>query len=176
LAVNSHQAPRRTDRLSLQLASWTNGLMPEATMLGSFRAIKSGLVVLATSAMLAVTPTLSHAATGSVRITISRTGFIFGGGSGTLHFEGKRYALRVGGVSVGPLGAPSVDLVGRAYHMRTAASIHGRYSAVVADAASPGGARLVRLQNWQGVVLKLRGRRGVKPSVDLSGLEISLRQ
>lgn len=71
-------------------------------MLGSFPAIKSGLAVLAMSAMLAVTPTLSYAATGSVRITISRTGFIFGGGSGTLHFEGKRYALRVGGVSGGP--------------------------------------------------------------------------
>ena len=143
-------------------------------MLVSFRAIKFGLAVLATSAMLAITPTLSHAATGSVRITIGRTGFIFGGGSGTLHFEGKRYALRVGGVSVGPLGARSVDLVGRAYHMRTAASIHGRYSALVSDATT-GGPRVVRLQNWHGVVLELRGQRGVKPSIDLSGLEISLR-
>lgn len=145
-------------------------------MLCSFRSIKSVLAVLATSAMLAVTSTLSHAATGSVRITISRTGFIFGGGSGTLHFQGKRYSLRVGGVSVGPFGAPQVDLVGRAHHMRTAASIHGIYSAVPADAASTGGPRVVvRLQNWHGVVLELRGRRGVKPSVDLSGLEISLR-
>ena len=144
-------------------------------MLDSFRAIKFGLAMLAVAAMLAVTPTLSHAATGSVRITISRTGFIFGGGSGTLHLQGKRYPLRVGGVSVGPFGAPRVDLVGRAYHMRTAASIHGIYSAVPADAASPGGPRVVRLQNWHGVVLELRGRQGVKPSVDLTGLEISLR-
>ena len=141
-------------------------------MLGSFRAIKFGLAMLAVAAMLAVTPTLSHAATSSVRITISRTGFIFGGGSGTLHFQGKRYPLRVGGVSVGPFGAPRVDLVGRAYHMRTAASIHGIYSAVPADAGRPG---VIRLQNWHGVVLELRGRQGVKPSVELTGLEISLR-
>jgi hypothetical protein len=147
-------------------------LVPEATMLGSFRAIKFGLVMLAVAAMLAVTPTLSLAATGSVRITVSRTGFIFGGGSGTLHFQGKRYSLRVGGVSAGPFGAPQIDLVGRAYHMRTAASIHGIYSAVPADAGRPG---VIRLQNWHGVVLVLRGRQGVKPSVDLSGLEISLR-
>jgi len=147
-------------------------LVPEATMLGSFRAIKFGSVMLAVAAMLAVTPTLSLAATGSVRITVSRTGFIFGGGSGTLHFQGKRYSLRVGGVSVGPFGAPRVDLVGRAYHMRTAASIHGIYSAVPADAGRPG---VIRLQNWHGIVLVLRGRHGVKPSVDLSGLEISLR-
>jgi hypothetical protein len=81
--------------------------------------------------------------------------------------------LRVGGVSVGPFGAPRVDLFGRAYNMRTAASIHGTYSAVIADAAS--GARVVRLQNSQGVVLELRGRGGIKPSVDLNGLQISLR-
>ncbi len=141
-------------------------------MLDSFRATKFGLAMLAVAAMLAVTPTLSHAATGSVRITISRTGFIFGGGSGTLHFQGKRYPLRVGRVSVGPFGAPRVDLVGRAYHMRAAASIHGIYSAALADAGRPG---VIRLQNWHGVVLVLRGRQGVKPSVDLSGLEISLR-
>ena len=90
-------------------------------MLGSTRAVKFGLAALAAT-ILAGAPTLSHAAIGSVRITINRIGFIVGGGSGTLHFQGKRYSLRVGGVSVGPVGAPRVDLVGRAYHMRTAAA------------------------------------------------------
>jgi hypothetical protein len=137
------------------------------------RAAKFGLAVLVTSAVLALLPTQSHAATGSIRIIISRTNFIFGGGSGTLHFQGKRYDLGVGGVSVGPFGAPQVDLVGRAYHMRTAASIHGIYSIVAASTATRPG--VVRLQNWHGVILELRGRRGVKPSVDLSGLQISLR-
>jgi hypothetical protein len=142
-------------------------------MLGSFRAKKFGLAVLTASAILAGTATLSHAATGSVRIIINRAGFIVGGGSGTLHFQGRNYPLRVGGVSVGPFGAPRVDLFGRAYNMRTAASIHGIYSATIADAAS--GARVVRLRNGQGVVLELRGRRGVKPTVELNGLQISLR-
>jgi len=137
----------------------------------SFRTIKFGLAVV-TMAILAGAPTLSHASTGSVRIIINRVGFIVGGGSGTLHFQGKRYELRVGGVSVGPFGAPRVDLVGRAYHMRTAGSIHGIYSVVANGAGRPG---IVQLQNWHGVILKLRGRRGVEPSVDLSGLEIFLR-
>jgi hypothetical protein len=56
--------------------------------------------------------------------------------------------------------------------MRTAGSIHGIYSVVANGAGRPG---IVQLQNWNGVILKLRGRRGVKPSVDLSGLEIFLR-
>jgi hypothetical protein len=141
-------------------------------MLGSSRAIKFGLAVLAASAILAGTPTRSHAAAGSVRIIINRTAFIVSGGSGTLHFQGKRYSLRVGGVSVGPFGASRVDLVGRAYHMRTAASIHGIYSTVSAVEGRPG---TIRLQNWHGVVLELRGRGGIKPSVDLSGLEITRR-
>lgn len=117
--------------------------------------------------------TTSNAATGSVRIIISRTGFIFGNGSGTLHFQGKRYPLVVGGVSAGPFGASRVDLVGRAYNLRSAGTIHGVYSAVIGSAAS--GAKVVRLQNWHGVVLELRGRRGVKPAVEMSGLQISLR-
>lgn len=142
-------------------------------MLGSIRVIKFCSAILAVSALLACIPTPLLAATGSLRIIISRTNFIFGGGSGTLHLQGKRYGLRVGGVSVGPFGAPQVDLVGRAYNMRSAASIHGIYSVVAPDAATRPGT--VRLQNWHGVLLELRGQRGVKPSVDLSGLDISLR-
>jgi hypothetical protein len=148
------------------------GLARGALVLRSVRTFAFGLV-LAAAAIAAEAASPSHAATGSVRITISRGQFIFGNGSGTLHFQNRRYPLRVGGVSVGPVGAAGVDLFGRAYHMRTAASIHGTYSAVVTNAAS--GAKIVRLQNWQGVVLELRGRSGVKPSVDLNGLQISLR-
>jgi hypothetical protein len=127
------------------------------------------LAVLA-AVMLAVAPTPSHAATGSVRIIITRVGFVTGGGSGTLHFQGKRYGLRISGVGAGPLGAARVDLVGRAYNLRTAGSIHGVYSTVAAD-----GAGIVRLRNFHGVVLDLRGRQGVQPSVDLNGMAISLR-
>lgn len=100
-----------------------------------------------------------------------RFDFVVGGGSGTLRLLGERYPLRVGGVSAGPFGATRVDLVGRAYNMRTAANIHGIYS-TVAESGRPG---TFRLRNWQGVVLELRGREGVKPSVDLNGLQISLR-
>ncbi len=139
-------------------------------MLRFFRAMKFALAILAAVAMLAGAPTPSHAATGSVRIIITRLGFVTGGGSGTLHFQGKRYGLRVSGVGAGPFGAARVDLVGRAYNMRTAGSIHGVYSTVAAD-----GAGIVRLRNFHGVVLDLRGRQGVQPSVDLNGMAISLR-
>ena len=139
-------------------------------MLSSFRAVKFALASLVAAAMLAAAPTPSHGATGSVRIVITRVGFVVGGGGGTLHFQGKRYPLRVSGVGAGPFGAARADLVGRAYNMRAAGSIHGVYSTVAAD-----GAGLVRLRNSHGVVLQLRGRQGVNPSVDLNGMAISLR-
>jgi hypothetical protein len=129
------------------------------------RTMKLGLATLALAAMLVWTPLEANAATGSIRITITRAQFVVGGGGGTLRL------LRVGGVSAGPFGAARVDLVGRAYNMRTAANIHGIY-ATIAETGQPG---TFRLRNWQGVVLELRGRQGIKPSVDLNGLQISLR-
>jgi len=142
-------------------------------MFGWLRVIKFCSTILAASALLACLSTPLLAATGSVRLIITRTNFIFGGGSGTLHLHGKRYELRVGGISIGPFGAPRADLVGRAYSLRSAASIHGIYSVVTTGGTGRPGT--VRLQNWQGVILELRGRQGVNPSFDLSGLDITLR-
>ena len=133
--------------------------------------IKFGFAALAATAMLAWMSNDSCAATGEIRITTTRAQFLVGSGSGTLWLYGKRYQLRVGGVSAGPFGATRIDLLGRAYNMRNAASIHGIYSTV----PETGRAGTFRLRNWHGVVLELRGRQGVKPSVDLNGLNISLR-
>jgi len=138
--------------------------------------LAAGLV--AAAVVLAGVPTPSHAETGSVRITITRAGFIFGvgGGSGTLTLHGHSYPLSVGGVSVGTFGASRADLVGRAYHLRTAADIAGTYTAVSAGVAVAGGARTARLRNSNGVVLELRGRQvGLELSIDLSGMVVSLR-
>ena len=133
--------------------------------------MKSAGAALALASVLACMPAAAKAATGSIRITITRTQFIVGGGDGTLHFQGGRYPLRVGGVSLGPFGATRVDLVGRAYNLQNAANIHRIYS-TIPETGRPG---TFRLRDWQGVVLELRGRQGAKPPVDLSGLQISLR-
>lgn len=130
-----------------------------------------GMAALALATTLAWMPGQAGAATGSIRITITRAQFVVGGGSGTLRLLGERYPLRIGGVSTGPFGAPRVDLVGRAYNLRSAANIHGIYS-TIPETGRPG---TFRLRNWQGVGLELRGRQGVKPSVDLNGLQITLR-
>ena len=150
----------------------------EAVMRGRFHAIKFGLAILTVVLMMAGASPPSHAQTGSVRIVISRVGLIVGPSvsSGTLHFQGKRYALRIGGISIGAFGAGRAALNGRAFHLRTAASIHGVYSAVSAIGAVADGSRTVRLQNSLGIVLVLRGRQSdPEVFVDPRGMDVSLR-
>jgi hypothetical protein len=132
------------------------------------------LAAMLTSAL--VTP--GWAATGAVYGEIARAGFIVGvGGRGTLVFQGRRYPLRVGGLSFGAtIGASKADLVGRAYNLRRASNIASTYTAVGAGAAAGGGASTIQLQNAKGVVLDLRSRTiGLELNVNVSGLEISQR-
>jgi len=147
-------------------------------MSGIFRTMKYGAVALVTAVMLFVAASPSDAATGSVRFTVTRAGFIVGvgGGSGTLRFANRSYPLSVGGISVGTLGVSSADLVGRAYHLRRPEDIVGTYTAIGAGLAVAGGARVARLRNANGVVLELRGRQiGFEVAIDLSGMNVSMR-
>jgi hypothetical protein len=147
-------------------------------MFGFSRAIKFGSALLLGAMMLAGVPLPSHAENGSIRMRITKVGFIVGvgGGSGVLTFKGRQYRLSIGGVSAGTIGAAGADLVGTAMNLRTAADIAGTYSAASAGLAVAGGAKVVTLQNSNGVVLQLSGRQvGFEASLSLSGLNISLR-
>jgi hypothetical protein len=142
------------------------------------RVTKFGLALLVGVPILASSPSLSYAENGSVRLKITKVGFIVGvgGGSGTLTFKGKQYRLRIGGVSAGTIGVSGMDLVGTATNLKTAADIAGNYSAASAGLAVAGGAKVATLQNSNGVVMQLQGRQvGFEASVALSGLTISLR-
>jgi hypothetical protein len=127
--------------------------------------------------MLTGAPSQSYAENGSVRLKITKVGFIVGvgGGSGTLTFKGKHYRLSIGGVSAGTIGVAGADLVGTASNLRTAADIAGSYSAASAGIAVAGGGKVATLQNSNGVVLQLHGRQvGFEASLSLSGLTISM--
>jgi hypothetical protein len=128
--------------------------------------------------MLVGAPAPSQAASGSVRLTATKAGFIVGvgGGSGTLRFGGRTYPLSVGGVSFGTFGASTANLTGTASNMRRASDIAGTYTAVSASAAFVGGVRVATLRNANGVVLRLRGPQvGLEASLDLSGMTLALR-
>ena len=147
-------------------------------MISLFHATRSFAAIMVAVVMLTSAPSRSFAETGSVRIKITKVGFIVGvgGGSGTLTFRGHHYRLSIGGVSAGTIGVAGADLVGTASNLRTAADIAGTYSALSAGVAVAGGAKAVTLQNSNGVVLTLHGRQvGFEASLSVSGLTISLR-
>jgi hypothetical protein len=137
---------------------------------------------LALAFSIAAVPALvltAQAGTGSVGIQIYKAGFIVGvsGGSGTLRFGGKDYALKIGGVSLGAtIGASKAELIGTAENINKPSDIAGTYTAVQAGLAAAGGAKTTQLKNSKGVILKLKGKQvGLEFSLDLSGMQISLK-
>ena len=146
-------------------------------MLSLFRATKFCAAITVAAIILTGATSQSYAETGSVRLKITKVGFIVGvgGGSGILTFKGRHYRLSIGGVSAGTIGVAGMDLVGTASNLRTAADIAGTYSALAAGVAVAGGAKVATLQNSNGVVLQLQGRQvGFSASLSVSGLTISL--
>lgn len=141
------------------------------------RGICAGIFV--TSMLIAGPATLDRAiaGTGAVQLTVSKAGFIVGvgGGSGVLKFHGKRYPLRIGGVSAGTIGIVQANVVGTVRNINRPQDIAGVYTAVSAGVALAGGAKVATLRNEKGVVLDLSGKQaGFELSLNLSGLTVSL--
>lgn len=135
----------------------------------------------ATAQTAAATPTVAAAAaqttTGKVRLRFVNAGFIvgIGGGEGVLTFRGRTFPLRIGGLSVGTFGASGGTLVGRALNVRSPADVAGSYAAIGAGVAIAGGARIIRMQNSNGVILELKGAQvGFEANVGMSGFSLSL--
>ena len=121
----------------------------------------------------------AYADSGTITLTIYKGGWFIGGegGSGTLSFQGRRYPLSVGGVSVGLVfGGSKTVLHGTVSHIQRPSDVAGVYGAGGAGAALGAGARAIVLTNNKGAVLQLQGRQiGLMANADLSGLAISMK-
>jgi hypothetical protein len=121
----------------------------------------------------------TRADSGSVELTIYKAGWILGGsgGSGTLYFHGRRYALSTGGLDYGLVfGGSKTELHGRVSNINRPSDVAGVYGAAGAGLAIGKGARAIVLTNQKGAVLELTGKQvGLLANVDLSGLAITLK-
>lgn len=121
----------------------------------------------------------SRADSGSVSLTIYKAGWIIGGsgGSGTLYFHGRAYALSTGGIDYGLVfGGSKAQLHGRVRNIYRPSDVAGVYGAAGAGLAVGTGARAIVLTNQKGAVLELTGRQvGLLANMDLSGLAITLK-
>ena len=135
-------------------------------------------VLFALLAVVGLSPA-SHADSGTVTLTIYKAGWIIGGsgGSGSLNFQGRRYALSTGGLDYGLVfGGSKTVLRGRVSNIYRPSDVAGVYGAAGAGLAVGTGARGIVLTNQKGAVLELTGRQvGLLANVDLSGLAITLK-
>jgi hypothetical protein len=98
-------------------------------------------------------------------------------GSGTLHFQGKSYPLKVSGLSVAAVGVKKFDARGNVYHLKQAADIEGDYSAVTGSLTVGVGKGGIEMKNDKGVVIKATGTSGgASLGVGPSGMTIKLKQ
>ena len=114
-----------------------------------------------------------------ISLEFTKGGFVIGdsGGGGTLTCNGQNYPVRIGGLSVGlVIGVSRASLVGEVRNLYEISDIEGAYSGVGASMAIGGGADNLVAANSKGVQLVLRGTQvGLEASLDLSGMNISLR-
>jgi hypothetical protein len=96
-------------------------------------------------------------------------------GNGTLIFEGKKYPIKVQGLSIVHVGVSDYTASGTVYNLKKPSDISGVYTAVSAGAALAGGASATAMENSHGVVIQMVATHaGVNLSLGPKGVAINL--
>lgn len=96
-------------------------------------------------------------------------------GKGTLTYQGKKYPLKVTGISIVNVGASNYTASGVIYHMNQLSDINGNYVAGEAGATVAGGASVLTMKNDRGVVINMTTTRGgLQFTLAPTGLTIEL--
>jgi hypothetical protein len=96
-------------------------------------------------------------------------------GNGTLIFQGKRYPLKVSGLSVASVGITDYTAAGSVEGLKSADQIAGVYTAVAAGGTLGGGGNIAAMKNQNGVVIHLTSTtQGLSLTLAAEGLKISL--
>lgn len=108
---------------------------------------------------------------GRIQITFSKPGY--DNGSGYLFYQGQKYGLGVSGAHTGRIWVSTIDLIGTASNLRSAADILGTYNGSDPEAAIVKGAAAARLDNAKGVTLEVRAvNLNRRSTLDLSGMTL----
>jgi len=76
-------------------------------------------------------------------------------GNGTLVFDGKKYLVKMDGISIIQVGVSEYTASGTVYNLKKLSDINGVYSAVSAGAAVAGGASATAMRNSNGVIIQM---------------------
>jgi hypothetical protein len=130
-----------------------------------------GLLLMAPVALQAQTPdAVIELSGGSVAAGIG-----YSWGHGTLIFQGKRYPLKIGGVSLASVGVTDYTAAGSVEGLKTPQDINGVFTSVAAGATLGGGANIAAMKNQNGVVIHLTSTTsGLGVSLAAEGMKIRL--
>jgi hypothetical protein len=104
-------------------------------------------------------------------------GIGFSWGSGTLTYQGKKYPVRVQGLSVGEVGITRATAKGTVLDLEKLEDFSGNYGAAGAGAAVAEGAGASVMRNPKGVQIELiSDTKGASLKLAVSGVQIALQQ
>ena len=98
-------------------------------------------------------------------------------GDGTLTYKGKNYPVEVDGLTVGSVGAASIEATGQIYDLGKLSDFDGTYTAASAGATVGGGMGTLVMKNQHGVSIHMRATtEGIKLTAGVSGIKLHLKQ
>ncbi|WP_243361294.1 hypothetical protein [Fundidesulfovibrio terrae] len=114
---------------------------------------------------------------GKVTMEFGQGGFIVSasGGQGALLFKGRKYPFKLGSLGVGGFGVSKVKATGEVFNLKRIEDFPGGYFQARAGYAAGEGKGVLRLENANGVVLKLRViAKGLALQLGADGLKIEM--
>jgi hypothetical protein len=104
-------------------------------------------------------------------------GIGFSWGEGVLTFQGKKYPVKVKGLSVLDIGVTKATAKGAVYNLKNLADFDGIYTSATAEGTVGGGAGATAMKNQNGVQINLVSTtKGVNLKLAASGVELMLKK
>jgi hypothetical protein len=98
-------------------------------------------------------------------------------GSGTLTYKGKKYPVKVEGLSVGEVGVAKATARGEVFDLKKVDDFSGNYTAAEAGATVGGGADVAVMKNQNGVVIHLKSTtQGASLKLAASGIKLTVQK
>ena len=138
-----------------------------------------GLVAVGSVVSLLVGLALAQAKKPDATVTLTEgsvaVGIGFSWGKGTLAYQGKKYPLKVEGLSVGEVGVTRATAAGEVYNLKKLADFDGNYLAAGAEATVAGGAGVTAMKNQNGVVIELKSTtQGASLKLAAEGIKLNV--
>ena len=104
-------------------------------------------------------------------------GIGFSWGKGTLTYKGKKYPVKVEGLSVGEVGISRATASGKVYDLKKLEDFSGNFTAAAAGATAGGGAGATIMKNQNGVVIEMTSTtQGASLKLAASGIRLTLQK